>query len=699
MSDVIELSMDGAIGVVTINNPPANALSYAVVKGLDDTIRTCMENDACEAVVLTGAGKMFVAGADIREFNIPRPDDVPELHDMIKGIEDSPKPVVAAVNGLALGGGLELAMGCHYRLIASTAQVGQPEINLGFIPGAGGTQRLPRLAGVENALEMIVGGAPIKAATAVEFGIADELVEGDIVARALEYAANEAKDGGPRPTGTRTEKLSGFDPGIFDKWREKVAPKSRGMDAPFECINTVEAATTMNLLDGLENERVTFVRLRDGNKAKAMRYMFFAEREVAKIPDVPKDTEVLPIQKAAVIGSGTMGGGIAMNFANAGIPVSLVDVSEDALAAGLDKVEQNYAGSVSRGRITQDAMDACMGMISGTTDYADVADADIVIEAVFEDMDLKKKIFAELDSACKPETILASNTSSLDINEIGAATGRPDKVCGAHFFSPANVMKLMENVRTDAASKETVATLMNLSKVLKKTGVLVGVGDGFVGNRMLHVAARIAEFMVEEGALPWQIDKVIYDFGFPMGPFQMNDLAGIDVRYLIREEQKKKTGDRRQSVILDRVYETGRYGQKTGGGWYTYADGDRKGAPEPMIEELILKTSEELGFTRRTYTDEEILERYLYSIINTGAQVLEEGLAIRASDIDVIWHYGYGFPRYQGGPMFYADLVGLDNIYDKVLALHEDYGDWVKPSGLLKSLAEEGKGFADYRAG
>ncbi len=695
MSDVIEFRKEGAVGVITINNPPANALSFAVVKGLAEHTTACMNDETCDAVIVTGAGKMFVAGADIREFNMTRPDDVPEFHDLMKVIEEGSKPIVAAVNGIAFGGGLELAMGCHYRIIAPGALVGQPEVKLGIIPGAGGTQRLPRLAGVETALDMIVGGDPVRAEKAVELGIADELAGEDLLAHAVAYALEKVADG-PRPTGGITSRLGAVDPKYFEEYRLKIAARTRGQEAPLECINAVEVAATKPFEEGLAHERDVFVRLRDGDKSKAMRHMFFAEREVAKIPGITKQTPVQKIEKAAVIGSGTMGGGIAMNFANAGIAVNLVDVSDEALTAGLEKIRGNYAGSVSRGRLTQDKMDERMALISSTTSYSDLADTDIVIEAVYEDMDLKKKIFGELDVACKPETILASNTSSLDINEIGAATSRPDKVCGAHFFSPANVMKLMENVRTAAASDETIATLMKLSKTLGKTGVLVGVGDGFVGNRMLHVAARIAEFMVEEGALPWEVDQVIYDFGFPMGPFSMNDLAGIDVRYSIRQEQLKLYGDRRQSVILDRVYETGRYGQKTNGGWYTYEEGSRNGTPEPIIEDIIVKTSAELGFQRRPFSNEEIFERYVYALINTGAKVLEEGLALRASDIDVIWHYGYGFPRYRGGPMFYADLVGLDKIYDKVSQFHEDYGDWMKPSDLLKSLAGKGKGFADY---
>ena len=697
MTDAIKFETQGVVGVITIDNPPANALNFETKKGISDCVRICMDDDAYKAVVITGAGRMFVAGADISEFGTKTPDGVPELEDIIDSIELSPKPIVAAINGLALGGGMELAMGCHYRLAAPTVTVGQPEVNLGFIPGGGGTQRLPRLIGVELALEMIVTGKPIDATKAHEAGAIDEIVEGDLVARAVEFAEQMASSHAePRRTRELNDKVTNINPKIFADWRKKIATKSRNMKSPFECINTIEASTTMDFIDGLANERKVFVHLRDSNEAKAMRHMFFAEREVAKIPDIPKGTAIQEIKKAAIIGSGTMGGGIAMNFANAGIPVVVVDVAKDALDAGLEKVKNNYAGSVKRGRLTQEKMDQCVGLISGTTDYANLTDVDIVVEAVFEDMELKKKIFSELDSVCKPEAILASNTSTLDINEIAKATGRPDKVCGTHFFSPANIMKLLENVRTEKSSKETVATIMGLAKRIRKTGVLVGVGDGFVGNRMLHISARIAEFMVEEGALPQQVDKVIYDFGFPMGPFAMNDLAGVDVRFLIRQEQKKLYGDRRQSVIIDRVYETGRYGQKTNAGWYDYEVGSRKGEASQLIEKLIIKTSAELGYERRKFSDEEILETYLYSMINTGAKVLEEGLAIRSSDIDVIWHYGYGFPRYWGGPMFYADLIGLPKVYDKVCELNKKYGDWVAPSKLLKTLADEGNKFKDY---
>jgi len=699
MSDVIKFEKKGSVGIITIDNPPANAMSFAAKKGVSDYLNSCMTDDQYEAIIITGEGRIFVAGADISEFGKDTPAGVPELEDVIQNIENSDKPVTAAFNGMALGGGMELAMACHYRLATPAVKVGQPEVNLGFIPGGGGTQRLPRLVGVELALEMIVTGKPIDAAAALEAGAIDEIVDGDLMSRAIEFAEEKGKSGEePRRTCFLDEKVKNVDPEIFDVWRKKIAPKSRNMRSPFECINTVEASTTMDFNAGLKNERKVFDVLLTSNEGKSMRHMFFAEREVAKIPDVPKDTKTQDIKKAAVIGSGTMGGGIAMNFANAGIPVVVVDVDHSVLKVGLEKVKNNYAGSVSKGRISQENMDECLGQISVTTDYNDIADVDIVIEAAFEDMDVKKKIFSQLDKICKSDAILATNTSTLNINEIAASTSRPDKVCGTHFFSPANVMKLLENVRTDKSSIETIATVMGLAKTLKKTGVLVGVGDGFVGNRILHVAARIAEFMVEEGALPWDIDKVIYDFGFPMGPFAMNDLAGIDVRYLVRQEQKKLYGDRRQSVILDRVYDTGRYGQKTNAGWYDYPDGSRKGEPNKLIEELIVKTSAELGYERRRFSEQEILETYLYSMINTGAKVLEEGLAIRSSDIDVIWHYGYGFPRYWGGPMFYADLIGLSEVYEKVCELNKKYGEWVVPSELLKKLAEEGKGFSDFKA-
>ena len=693
MTEVIKFDKEDRIGRITIDNPPANALSFAVVKGIANTVANFVEDTQLSALIISGAGKMFVAGADIREFNMARPKDVPELHNLINSIEESPKPIIAALNGLALGGGLELAMGCHFRVAHEKALLGQPEVKLGIIPGAGGTQRLPRLVGAEMALKMIVGGEPISAKEAVGVGLVDEILMEDFISDSIAFA-KKVMSGGTRPTGKI--KLEITDSTIFDKWRDKIKPKSRGLDAPYECVSCVEAAFNNSFEKGLELERKIFVNLRDGEKSKAMRHMFFAEREINKVPGLSKNTETLDINTAAVVGAGTMGGGIAMNFANAGIPVKLLDISKDAVETGIEIIRKNYNRSVASGRFTQETVEKRMELITGTTDYQDLSQVDIVIEAVFEDMELKKGIFIELEKVCKSEAILASNTSSLDINEIAKVTNRPEKVCGTHFFSPANVMKLMENVRAKDTSIETVATIMRLSKTLKKTGVLVGVGDGFVGNRMMHVAARVAEFMVEEGALPWQIDEVIYNFGFPMGPFAMNDLAGVDVRYSIRQEQKKLYGDRRQSIILENLYQTGRFGQKTNGGWYTYDKGERKGRPEPEVETLIVETSEQLGFKRREFSDQEILDRYLAALINTGAHVLEERLAMRGSDIDVIWNYGYGFPRYRGGPMFYADQVGLDKIYKSVCNYNTDYGDWLRPSVLLERLASEGGSLGKY---
>ena len=696
MPDVVTSAKHGRVAVITIDNPPANALSFAVTKGLAAAIAAADADPDIVAMVVTGAGRMFVAGADIREFSLPRPSDSPDLPVIITTMEDGAKPVVAALNGIAFGGGLELAMGCHYRLAAPGVSVGQPEVKLGLIPGAGGTQRLPRLTGIEKALEMIVGGDPIDAAKALEFGIVDEIVDGDLLTRAVEFAG-DVSDRPPRVTGALTDKLGDADEKLFAGVREATAKKFRGVDAPMVAIDCVEFAAKLPLDEGLAREREAFAKLRDGDQSKAMRYMFFAEREVAKVPDVPRDTPTKKIEKAAVIGAGTMGGGIAMNFANAGIPVTVVEVARDALHAGLERVRQNYEGSVSRGRMSEDVMAKRMGLISGATDYAAIADADIVIEAVFEDMNLKKKIFAELDKVCKPDAILASNTSSLDIDEIAAATKRPDKVVGTHFFSPANVMKLLENVRTERASSETIATVMQLSKTLGKVGVLVGVGDGFVGNRMLHLAARVSEFLLEEGAQPAQIDRAIYEWGFPMGPFAVSDLAGVDIRGATRKIQKVLYAGRREPVILDKILERGRLGQKTGAGWYKYEKGNRKPIPDPEIENLINETVAALGVKPKQFTDAEIVDRYVAALISQGARVLEEGLAMRASDIDVVWHYGYGFPRYRGGPMFYADTIGLDKVLATMEELHAAYGDWCEPAPLLRRLAKEGKTFADFK--
>ena len=694
--DVVGYEQRGAVAVITLQRPPVNALGQPLRQGIKDRLDEALADDAIQAIVLVGSGRGFSGGADITEFG--KTPQAPHLREVIDVAELGSKPVVAAIHGMALGGGYELPLGCHYRIATPTARVGQPEVKLGIIPGAGGTQRLPRLIGIEPALEVIVAGDPVPAPKALELGMIDAIVEGeDLTAEAVAFAEGLLSDGkGPRVTRDLTDKIGTPDEvaAAFERSRQMIARRARGMRAPEACVEAVEAAITQSFEDGMAKERELFLECVQSDQSAAQRHAFFAEREVAKIPDVPADTPTRTIETAAVLGAGTMGGGIAMNFANAGIPVHVLETSPEALDKGLDLVRKNYAGSVSRGRITQEKMDAAVGLISGTLEYTDIKDADIVIEAVFENMDIKKEVFAKLDATCKAETILATNTSTLDVNEIAAATGRPDKVIGTHFFSPANVMRLLENVRGGASSDETIQTVMQLSKRINKVGVLVGVCYGFVGNRMLHAYSREANFLIEEGALPQQIDKVIYDFGLPMGPFAMGDMAGLDVGWRIRQERAKThPSNQRYSSIGDRLCEMGRYGQKTSAGWYKYAEGSRTPEPDPEVEELIIGTSKELGIERRDISDQEILERCMYPLINEGAKILEEGIATRPVDIDIIWIYGYGFPVYRGGPMFYADLIGTKSVYDVMQRLHETHGELLKPAPLLARLAKDGKGF------
>ena len=699
MSDAVTVSNREGVAVVTLNNPPVNGLGVAVRTGLQAALEAACTDDAVRALVITGSGKMFSGGADISEFGKTPPPGTPQLRSLIDAVEASEKPIIAAIHGVALGGGLEVALGCHVRLAAPGTRVGLPEVTLGLVPGAGGTQRLPRLIGVPAALDVIVSGTMVPAAKALAIGMIDEVVEGDVVEAAVARAHHlVAEDQPPRRASALNDKLaeSRGTPEIFAQFRQKMARRARGFEAPYACVDCIEAAVNQPLAEGLATERATFRRLVASDQSKAQRHAFFAERQVAKIPDVPKDTPTRPIETAAVIGCGTMGGGIAMNFANAGIPVRVFEISQDALDTGLAIIRKNYAATVSKGRLSQDEMDRRLGLISTTVDYGDLAGADLIIEAVFEEMKLKKEVFGKLDAACKPEAILASNTSTLDVNELASATGRPSQVIGTHFFSPANVMKLMENVRGAQTSPQTIATIMTLSKAIGKIGVLVGVCDGFVGNRMLYAYRRQADFLLEEGALPQQIDTVIYDFGMPMGPYAMGDLAGLDVGWRIRKGQAAtRPTHLRYSTVADRVCELGRFGQKTGAGWHRYEPGNRTPIPDPEIEQLIVSLSEEQGITRREVTDQEILERCMYPLVNEGAKILEEGLALRPGDIDIIWIYGYGFPRYRGGPMFWADLVGVQTIYDVMSRLHDEHGDWLEPAPLLRRLAEQGKGFGD----
>ena len=699
MADGVTLTRDDNIGIITLDNPPVNGLSFAVRRGLADQVEAALSDDTIEAIVVTGAGKMFCGGADIRQFGQTPPANAANLPAVINRIEDSSKPVVAAIHGVAAGGGLEVGLGCHYRLASTGTRLGLPEVTLGFVPGAGGTQRLPRLIGVQNALDVIVNGRLLPSERAQALGIVDEVVDGDLLTRAVTFARGLV--GQPDAVRKVSEREEGLEdarsnPAIFSDFRKKMARRARGFDAPYACVECIEYAVTLPFEAGLAKEREIFSSLVTSDQAKAQRHVFFAEREVAKIPDVPKDTPTLAVETAAVIGSGTMGGGIAMNFANAGLPVTVFEVSRDALDKGMATIRKNYAATVSKGRLAQAEMDRRMSLISPTLSYDDLAQADLVVEAVFEEMDLKKRIFGTLDATCKAEAILATNTSTLDVNEIATATNRPEKVIGTHFFSPANVMRLMENVRGQATSDETIATIMKLSKQLGKVGVLVGVCDGFVGNRMLFAYRRQAEFLLEEGVLPQQLDKAIYDFGMPMGPFQMSDLAGLDISWRVRKSKAAThPAHLRYSPIADRICEMGRLGQKTGAGWYRYEDGSRAPIPDPIIETLIVSVSEELGITRRPVSDDEIIPRCLYPLVNEGAKILEEGLAQRPSDIDVIWIYGYGFPRYRGGPMFWADLVGPGKIYETMKRLHDEHGDWLKPSSLLGELARDNRGFKD----
>ena len=694
--DVVGYEKRGAVAVITLQRPPVNALGQPLRQGIKDRLEEALADDAVEAIVLVGSGRGFSAGADITEFG--KPPQTPHLREVTDVAELGSKPVVAAIHGMALGGGYELPLGCHYRIATPTARVGQPEVKLGIIPGAGGTQRLPRLIGIEPALEVIVAGDPVPAPKALELGMIDAIVEGDdLTAEAVAYAEGLLRDGkGPRVIRNLTDKIGTPDEvaAAFERLRQMIARRARGMRAPEACVEAVEAAISQSFEDGMAKERELFLECVQSDQSKAQRHVFFGEREVAKIPDVAADTPTQAIEAAAVLGAGTMGGGIAMNFANAGIPAQVLETSQEALDKGLDLVRKNYAGSVSRGRMTQEQMDAAMGLITGTLDYGDLKDADIVIEAVFENMDIKKEVFAKLDATCKAETILATNTSTLDVNEIASATGRPDKVIGTHFFSPANVMRLLENVRGEASSDQTIQTVMQLSKRINKVGVLVGVCYGFVGNRMLHAYSREANFLIEEGALPQQVDKVIYDFGLPMGPFAMGDMAGLDVGWRIRQERAKThPSNQRYSWIGDRLCERGRFGQKTSAGWYKYAEGSRTPEPDPEVEELIVGMSEELGIERREISDQEILERCMYPLINEGAKILEEGIAMRPVDIDIVWIYGYGFPVYRGGPMFYADLIGTETVYDVMQRLFETHGELLKPAPLLERLAKDGKGF------
>jgi 3-hydroxyacyl-CoA dehydrogenase len=702
MSDLVQFTKDNGIAVITINNPPVNALSPGVPEGISESIERISNDPEIKAAVLIGGGRTFVAGADIKEFGKMVSGKTPRgagMLPMLLGIENCSKPVIVAIHGTAFGGGLELAMAGHYRVAVPSAQVGQPEVKLGIIPGAAGTQRLPRLAGVAAAVEMCTDGKPISADKALSLGIIDKLIEGDLLAGAIAFTREVAAKSAPK-TRERNEKLGTPEQNapIFAAARENARKKQRGLLAPLAAIDAVKAATKLSFEDGCKVEQELFLKCLVSDQSKALIHVFFGEREVAKIPDIPKETPLIPVNRIAVVGAGTMGGGIAMVFSNAGIPVLLKEADQGALDRGMATIQKNYANSVKRGRFTQQFVDECLQRIEPTLSFDGFSAVDMVIEAVFEGMALKKEVFGLLDRVCKPGAILASNTSTLSIDEIAATTSRPESVIGTHFFSPANVMRLLEIVRGKKTGKDVIATCMQLSKKIGKIGVLVGNCRGFVGNRMFGPYRREAQFLVEEGASIDAVDKALYDFGMAMGPLATGDLAGLDVGWRIRKEYKhlEKPGVR-QPFAEDSLCELGRFGQKTGAGWYKYDD-QRQASLDPQVGKLLKEWTTSAGISQRPVSDQEIVDRCIYALVNEGARILEEGYALRAVDIDIIYLNGYGFPAYRGGPMWYADTVGLKKVYDRILEFQKHHGELWEPAPLLKKLADQGKGFADFNA-
>jgi 3-hydroxyacyl-CoA dehydrogenase len=682
LSNFLKLNREGDVAVVTIDNPPVNALSFHVREPLMQALVELRDDPSVAAIVIACAGRTFVAGADITEFG--KPMQQPELRAIIATLETIAKPTVAAIHGTALGGGLELALGCHFRVADAGAKLGLPEVKLGILPGGGGTVRLPRLVGAVKALRMIVSGAPIGAAEAHEAGLVDAVFEGDLTTHAVNFAREIARKGGPfTPVRDRDDGLKDTDLAAFDVEVAELAKKARGLDAPIACARAVRNAVTLSFDEALAAERALFVDLVGGDQSRAQRHLFFAEREAAKFPG--KDTAKRRIARVGVIGAGTMGGGIAMSFANGGYAVTLLEASHEALRHGLGTIEKNYAVSVTRGSLTEEASHERLARFKGSTDYADLADCDLIVEAVFEDMAVKKEVFGRLDAIAKPGAILATNTSYLDINEIAASTSRPQDVLGLHFFSPANVMKLLEIVRAEKTVPDALATAVDMARRIGKVAVVVGVCHGFVGNRMLAARGSESEALLLEGATPRQIDKAFTDFGWPMGPFQMGDLAGLDIGWRNRKARGQT------AVIADTLCEQGRFGQKTGRGFYLYEAGARTPVADPEVEALIRDKAAERGIAARTISAEEIIERTLYPLVNEGAKILEEKIAARASDIDVIWVNGYGFPVGKGGPMFWAGLEGPGKIIGRLEYWYQRTGkDVFRPAPLLKRLAETG---------
>ena len=682
INEVTNLNINDNVAILTLNSPPVNALSANVREGLDKGIKEAIANSNVDAIVLICDGRTFIAGADISEFG--KEPKGPSLFEVQEELENSPKPIIAAIHGTALGGGLEVALTCHYRIAVPSAKCGLPEVSLGLLPGAGGTQRLPRLVGVEQALKMVTSGIHLSADKCLKSGLIDKLAtENHLLEDSISFAKEIVSENKPlKKVRDIDEKVTAArgNHQLFNDFRNSISRKTRGFLAPEYNIQCIEAAVNKPFDEGIKVERDLFLKLVTGNQSAAQRYFFFSQRQVAKIPDIPKDTEKLPIKDVGIIGAGTMGGGIAMNFANAGIPVTIIEQSQEILDKGIGIIRKNYENTASKGRISIDDVEKRMNLINGDVSINSLAEKDLIIEAVFENMDLKKEIFSKLNNVAKKGAILATNTSGLDINEIASTTDSPENVIGLHFFSPANVMKLLEIVRGEKTSNEVIATSMTMAKSIGKVAALVGVCPGFVGNRILAQRQREANKLILEGALPWDIDDALFEFGFPMGPFAMSDLAGLDIGWN-KENSRGET-------IREKLCENDRLGQKSGKGFYIY-DENRKKSPDPEVEELIISFAQEKQIKRRSISKEEIIERCLYPMINEGFKILEEGMAIRASDIDIIWINGYGWPVYEGGPMFYGNLIGFEKILEWLKKMEEEYGNDFTPSPYLERVVKE----------